>query len=239
MANLSGKTVLVLGGTSGMGLATARAAAERGAKVVAAGRSEEGLVRASNESGANIQFEIADATDTSAVSQLLERIDGVDHVFVTAGRTMNDPKLNGDPVSQAETFGSRFWSAVNVARAAGAHVRPGGSVTFTSGVAAWKPIAGEGFAAASCAAVEALTRQLALDMKPIRFNAVTPGFIDTPLLRNFVGEGKDETYAYFASVIPVGRIGAAEDVAHAVIFLMENEYVTGTALVIDGGFRLT
>lgn len=239
MSELSCKTVLVLGGTSGIGLATAQLAAARGATVVAAGRSADRVERARALVGGLIRFETLDATDRQSVAALLEELNGADHVFVTAGRTMNDPKLDGNPADQAETYGARFWSAVNVARSTAAHVRPGGSVTFTSGVAAHKAIAGEGVAAASCAAVEALARQLAIDMKPIRFNAIAPGLIDTPLLHNFVGERKDEAYAYFSSVIPVGRIGTVGDVAHAVLFLMENDYVTGTTLVIDGGFRLT
>lgn len=239
MSELGGKVIVIFGGTSGMGLATAKAAAARGASVIAAGRTRELIDRASSDVGGSVRFEQLDARDLSAVDALLDKVGGADHLFVTAGRTLNDPALTATEQEQSDTLDSRFWSAVNVAKASARHVRPGGSVTFTSGVAAWKPVAGEGFAAASCAAVESLARQLATDMRPLRFNAIAPGLIDTPLLRKFVGGNAEQAYRQFGAVIPAGRVGNPDEIAHAVLFLMENDYVTGTALVIDGGYQLT
>ena len=111
----------------------------------------------------------------------------------------------------------------------------GGSITFMSGTAGRRPLPGAAVASASCGAVDAFARALALDLAPIRVNTITPGYVDTPLFDDILGAARDQVLADAAARLPVGRIGQPEDIAHAVLFLMQNGYVTGINLVVDGG----
>jgi NAD(P)-dependent dehydrogenase (short-subunit alcohol dehydrogenase family) len=243
---LEGKHLVVVGGSSGIGLETARLALAEGASVTIAGRSEDRLRRAveslgnSREvgpAGGRVRPVVADVTDESSVRALFEGGPRVDHLFVPAGelRPGGGDVLGADLNGLRSILESRLVGVAHVVRQA----RPkmaGGSITLISGLYSTRPAPGGAFAAAAVAAVEGLTRALALDLAPTRVNAVAPGLIDTPLWDAF-GPQREAILARGAA-LPVGRIGRPEEVAEAVLFLMSNGFVTGAVLSIDGGGSL-
>jgi len=233
---LANACVVVIGGTSGIGLEVARSAAARGARVTAAGRSPERIRAAQASLGDAVEVRPLDMADEAAVEQFFASCSGIDHLVVTAtGGPLRFGKVVDTPMSEIRSaLDHRFWGTYNVVRYAAPLIAPTGSVTLFSGGAAVKARAGGGVLSASVAAVEALSRALALELSPIRVNVLRSGVVDTPLLRaaypNF-----DEFARTTAAQLPVKRIGAASDVAHAVLFLMENPYVSGSTLGVDGG----
>jgi NAD(P)-dependent dehydrogenase (short-subunit alcohol dehydrogenase family) len=239
---LNGKRVVIIGGSSGIGLETARLALAEGASVTIAGRSEDRLRRAAetiasthNTTAPNrLQSIVADVTDEASIRKLFEGEPRVDHLFLPAGelRPGGGDALASDLQGLRAILESRLLGVALVVR----HARPkmaGGSITLMSGLYSTRPARGGAFAAAAVAAVEGMTRALALDLAPTRVNAVAPGLIDTPLWDVF-GSQREAILARGAS-LPVGRIGRPEEVAEAVLFLMSNGFVTGTVLAIDGG----
>jgi NAD(P)-dependent dehydrogenase (short-subunit alcohol dehydrogenase family) len=133
---------------------------------------------------------------------------------------------------------TRFWGSLYAAKY-GAERMNGGSITFMSGTSAWKPTGGSAVGAASCGAIEAFARSLAIELAPIRVNTIAPGFIDTPLIDELAGAMKSAFIEREAARLPVKRIGTPEDIADAVLFLMKNGFVTGITLTVDGGRMLT
>ena len=236
--SLFNKMVVILGGSSGMGLATAKAAKADGARVVIAGRSRERLQAARAVLGDGVRTVALDVGDEMGTRALFSELGPVDHVFITAGAVLFDPKLAPDAASVRPALDTRFWGAFNAAKFAAANMSAGGSITFTSGTAAMRPIRGASVAGASCGAVEAFARSLAVDLAPIRVNTIQPGLIDTPFL-DTLGERRSAIIAEYSQRLPVGRVGRAEDVADAVLFLMTNGFVTGVTLTVDGGGVLT
>jgi NAD(P)-dependent dehydrogenase (short-subunit alcohol dehydrogenase family) len=238
-----GKHLVVVGGSSGIGQETARLALAEGASVTIAGRSEGRLRRAAEDLGAStagssaggrLRPVIADITDESSIRALFEGEPRVDHLFVPAGEL----RPGGACVLAAELdelrsiLEVRLMGVTHVVR----HARPkmeGGSITLMSGLYSTRPAPGGGMGAAAVAAVEGLTRALALDLAPIRVNAVAPGLIETPLWDAFGAQR--EAIIGSAARLPVGRAGRPVEVAEAVLFLMSNGFVTGTVLAIDGG----
>jgi len=177
---------------------------------------------------------VADVTDESSIRALFEGEPRVDHLFVPAGelRPGDGDVLGADLRGLRSVLETRLLGVVNVVR----QVRPkmaGGSITLMSGLYSTRPAPGGAFGAAAVAAVEGMTRALALDLAPARVNAVAPGLVDTPLWNAF-GAQREAILAQGAA-LPVGRIGRPEEVAEAVLFLMSNGFVTGTVLAIDGG----
>jgi NAD(P)-dependent dehydrogenase (short-subunit alcohol dehydrogenase family) len=237
---LDNKRVVIIGGSSGIGLETARLALAEGALVTIAGRSEDRLRRAADSvlsGGDRLRSVVADLSEESSIRSLFTREDHVDHVFVPAGelRPGGGDLLRSDLDGLRSILEVRLLGVTHVVRQA----RPkmgGGSITLMSGLYSTRPAPGGGMAAAAVAAVEGMTRALALDLAPIRVNAVAPGLIDTPLWDSF-GAQREAILACGAG-LPVGRIGRPEEVAAAVIFLMSNGFVTGAVLPIDGGGRL-
>ena len=235
-----GKRLVIIGGSSGIGLETARLALAEGAFVTIAGRSEERLRRASERiapAGERLREVVADLSNESSVRSLFAGERRVDHVFVPAGelRPGGGDLMTSDIDALRSILEVRVLGLTYVVRQA----RPmmeSGSITLMSGLYSTRPAPGIGMAAAAIAAVEGLTRALALDLAPIRVNAVAPGPIDTPLWDSF-GAQREAILARGAA-LPVGRIGRAEDVAAAVIFLMSNGFITGAVLPIDGGGSL-
>jgi len=236
--SLINTTVVILGGSSGMGLATAKAAQAEGARVVITGRSPERLQAARAVLGDGVRTVGLDVGDEMGTRALFSELGPVDHVFITAGAVLFDPKLAPDAASVRPALDTRFWGAFNAAKFAAANMSTGGSITFTSGTAAMRPIRGASVAGASCGAVEAFARSLAVDLAPIRVNTIQPGLIDTPFL-DTLGERRSAIIAEYSQRLPVGRVGRAEDVADAVLFLMTNVFVTGVTLTVDGGGVLT
>ena len=237
---LEGKRVVVIGGSSGIGLETARLALSLGAYVTIAGRSEDRLSRAAatlKNVPDRLRTVVADMADGQSIHFLFSGESQVDHVFVPAGefRPESGDLLTGDIAGMRSILEVRLLGVAHVVR----HTKPlikNGSIVLMSGLYATRPAAGWAIGAAAVAAVEGMTRALALDLAPIRVNAVAPGLINTPLWDIF-GPQREAILAS-ASKLPVGRAGRPEEIAEAVVFLMTNGFVTGAVLPVDGGGSL-
>ena len=237
------KHLVIIGGSSGIGLEAARMALTEGASVTIAGRSEGRLIRAAeglNTSraggpiGGRLKTVVVDAADEASIRALFDEAPRVDHLFLPAGelRPGGGDLLGGDLDGFRSILDVRLLGVARAVRQAGPRMT-GGSITLMSGLYSTHPARGGAMAAEAVAAVEGMTRALALDPAPIRVNAVAPGLIDTPLWDAF-GPQREAILASWAS-LPVGRIGRPEEVAEAVLFLMGNGFVNGTVLPIDGG----
>jgi len=238
---LSGKRVIVIGGGSGIGLAVARLAQEADVEsVLIAGRSPERLETAQKTLGGLARTAVMDVADEAAVAQFFSEASLVDHVAVTAGTFAFAPLLETPLAEMRASVEEHLWGAVYVARHAAPKMRRGGSITLTSGVLGSRPVPGSAIGTAWSGAVEGLARALAVEFAPLglRANAVAPGFIETPLVRGLLGDGFAEAAKGIGAAYPVGRIGTADEAAQAVLFLMQNGYVTGEVLHVDGGGRL-
>jgi len=233
--SLKDTTVVILGGSSGIGLATAKAAQAEGARVIITGRSTERLEKARIELGAVARTVALDVADEAGTRMFFHELNSLDHLFITAGTIVADKQLRPDSEVLRPALDTRFWGALYSAKYGAPKIRSGGSITFMSGTAALRPLAGAAVTSASCGAVEAFARALAVDLAPIRVNVIRPGFVDTPLLDDVLGAQKQEILAAAAKKLPVRRIGRSEEIADAVLFLMKNGYVTGVALTVDGG----
>lgn len=230
---LKGQKVVILGGTSGFGLATARAAAQAGAQVTIASRSQANVDKALSELPAGVAGATVDVTDETSLSRFFAGLNGLDHLVVSAGDTI--PAFDPDYKQARQAFEVRFWGLYLAAKAAFPYIRSGGSVTLTNGIVALRPWKGWSVTAAVAGAVESLTRGLALDFAPIRVNAVCAGVIKTPLWSGMSVEEREAMYADTAQKLPVGRVGEPEDVAETYLHLMQSGFTTGQILVIDGG----
>jgi len=235
---LKDKTVVILGGSSGIGLATAQAALAEGAKLIITGRSRERLEAARIKLQADVRTVALDVTDEPGTRALFGSFDKVDHVFVTAGMVTFDPKLAPASDALRPALDQRFWGALYAAKYAATKMGAGGSITFMSGTTAIRPLPGAAVATASCGAVEAFARSLALDLAPIRVNTIQPGLVDTPFL-DLLGDRRQAIIDEYSRRLPVGRPGRPEEIADAVLFLMRNQFVTGITLTVDGGGVLT
>ncbi len=233
--SLAGMTVVVLGGTSGIGLATAKGAQKDGAQVIVTGRSADKINTAKRELGNDARALSLDVADEAGTRELFASIPRVDHVFITAGAVTFGRGLNHETAELRPALDTRFWGALYASKYAAPKMDRGGSITFMSGTASRRPMPAASVAVASCGAVEAFARSLAIDLAPIRVNTIQPGLIDTPLIGELMGDRRDAMIAQEAKRLPVGRVGTADDVADAVLFLMRNGYVTGITLTIDGG----
>src|SRR5512146_639113 len=187
--SLAHSTVVILGGSSGIGLATAKAARAEGARVVVTGRSATRLESAQALVGADVRTVALDVADEAGTRALCQELDRVDHIFITAGMVMLDSGLAPDSASLRPALETRFWGAFAAAKYGAARMRGSGSITFMSGTTARRPLKGAAVATASCGAVEAFARALAVDLAPIRVNTIQPGYVDTPMLDELLGEG--------------------------------------------------
>lgn len=236
--SLEGASVVVMGASSGLGLATAVAAQAAGADVTIAARDPERLEHARVTVGGDTRAVSLDAADAEAVAGLFAGLERVDHVASFVGEQPHAPIADTGYDFYQRAIDARLWAARNVCAAAAPRMSDGGSFTFCSGVSAWRPRANRSIGAAATAAVESFSRAMAVELAPIRVNTICPGAFDTPVLDRAFGEHKLDALAPYLSQLPVGRLGRPEEVADAVLFLMGNGYVTGTVLHIDGGALL-
>ncbi|UYY58077.1 SDR family oxidoreductase [Sphingomonas sp. S2-65] len=228
---LENARVLVVGGSSGIGRATAEAFARSGASVTVASRGGETLT----EAAAAIQGRPAplDTGDNEAIERFFAEEAPFDHVVVSAAKTKGGP-VGKLPIADAQaSMESKFWGAYRIARAS--RIVDGGSLTFVSGFLSHRPSPTSVLQGAINAAIEALGRGLALERAPVRVNTVSPGLIDTPLYAGMSDPDRAAMFDRAAARLPVGRIGNPEDVAAAILLLATNPFATGTTLTVDGG----
>ena len=202
------------------------------------GRSQERLRSARSELGDEVRTVALDVEDEEGTRGLFAGMERVDHVFITAGNVLFDHRLDTEVAAARPAIDTRFWGAFHAAKFAATKIPAGGSITFMSGTAAARPIAGASVATASCGAIEAFARALAVDLAPIRVNTIQPGLIDTPFLDSLGGR-RAALVAEYSKRLPVKRAGRPEEIADAVLFLMKNRFVTGITLTVDGGGLLT
>ncbi|KNB70878.1 SDR family oxidoreductase [Brevibacillus reuszeri] len=237
--SLSEKVIVIIGGSSGIGFATAQAAYKKGANVVISGRSATRLQEAKKAIGEHLQTFVVHMTDESSIQNMFAQLKQVDHLFVTAANVVLGPILETECDELKSTMESRFWGSYYAAKYAAKKMKENGSITFMSGTSTWKPTVGGAVAAASGAAVEALCRSLAVELSPIRVNTISAGAVDTNLLNSIFGEKREEIVKHLRNTLPVRCIGEPEDIADAALYLMQNRYTTGTVLSVDGGSLLT
>jgi NAD(P)-dependent dehydrogenase (short-subunit alcohol dehydrogenase family) len=202
-------------------------------------RQPERLEQARAGIGGSARAFALDAADAGAVEALFAEVGEVDHVASFTGNQPVGAVGATDHDSFVTAMDARIWSARNACAAAAPRMRPGGSFTFCSGVSAVRARPERFAGAVATAGLESFVRAMAVELAPLRVNAVRPGAFDTPVLDRAFGEQKDEVMAAFVKRLPLGRLGRTEELADAVLFLMGNGYVTGTILGIDGGALLT
>jgi NAD(P)-dependent dehydrogenase (short-subunit alcohol dehydrogenase family) len=231
-AKLNHARVLVVGGSSGIGLATAAAAAEAGATVTIASRSQTKLESAVSTLGETARAVHLDTGD-AAVERFFADEAPWDHIVVSAAQTPSGPVRSLSLADAKIAMESKFWGAYRIARAA--KIREGGSLTFVSGFLSIRPSANSVLQGAINAAFEALARGLALELAPVRVNAVSPGLIATPLWSGMADDKRDAMFAGAAQRLPARRVGQPEDIANAVMFLVTTPFATGSTVRVDGG----
>lgn len=228
---LAGKKVVVIGGSSGIGLATAELARREGADVVIASRNAVKLEPIAER--LKVTAIPADVTSDQSVAELFKRTGVVDHVVLTAAQLRTGPFRTVAMEDVRATMEGKFWGAWRVAREAG--IRPGGSLTLVTGFLSVRPRPNSAIISAANGALESLARALALELAPVRVNAVSPGVIDTPIRAAMPEAARKEMLAKTAAALPVGRVGMAEDIAQQIASFMTNGFATGSIVYVDGG----
>jgi NAD(P)-dependent dehydrogenase (short-subunit alcohol dehydrogenase family) len=231
---LAGQTVVLIGGSAGIGLETARLARAEGADVILAGRNPERLKEVAGEVGA-VSTATFDANDSTALKSFFESLPGpIDHVLVTAGGPYYSLLADMDFDEARRALAEHPMLMLGVARYAGGKVRPGGSLLFMGGTGGRSP-GTPGIAAALTATLPALTAGLALEIAPVRLNLIAAGFVDTPLSASRLGQDLKARRDELRRTLPIGRVVGPEDVAALAIHLMTNTALTGATYDIDGG----
>jgi NAD(P)-dependent dehydrogenase (short-subunit alcohol dehydrogenase family) len=235
---LQGQRVVVVGGTSGMGLGAVNAALKAGAEIVVAGRRPKDSRPLASDSY-SVTHAIVDVHEEAAVRTLFEDIGELNHLLVTATPpAVAATFLTQDTGAAQQFMNGKFFGSWICARYAAPKIRPGGSITFLTGCASVRPRSGSAAVTATFAALEALSRALALELGPIRVNTIRPGLIESEMWNVLDAAARDELRRKTRETLPVHRIGATEDIGHAAVFLMTNPYVTGALLEVSGGETL-
>ncbi|HEY2510011.1 MAG TPA: SDR family oxidoreductase [Polyangiaceae bacterium] len=236
---LKSKRLIVLGGSAGIGFAVAKLAAREGMEVVVASHDGDRVARAVAELRAiapSASGRPIDLRAEPAIRAFFETVGRFDHLVYTAGEELLITPLAQLDLARARAFFElRYWGALAAMKAAQPYLAKDGSIVLTSGAAGRRPHPGFVIGASICSAMEAVTRTLAVELAPIRVNIVTPGFVDTGLWSNVPSAAKEQMFREAAAKLPVGRIGTADDIAEHYVSFMRGGYVTGQALVVDGG----
>jgi NAD(P)-dependent dehydrogenase (short-subunit alcohol dehydrogenase family) len=233
--DLLGQTVVVIGGSAGIGLETARHARREGAEVVLTARDPERLERAARDVGA-ASATAFDANDPAAMEGFFDGLHGpIDHVLITAGGPHYGSMLEMDADEVRHAAGDHMARALAVARHARDKMRPGGTLVLMGGTGGRRISRPLGIVSAVTAALPPFTAALALELAPIRVNLIAAGFVDTPLSASLLGEALDARREELRSTLPIGRVVGPEDVAALAVHLMVNTAVTGATYDIDGG----
>jgi len=236
---LAGQTVVLIGGSAGIGLETARRARAEGADVILAARNPDRLKQAAGEVGAQ-RTAAFDATDPAALRQFFADLPApIDHVMVTGGGPTYKPLLEMDAAQVRDALGDHVALDLEVARNAAPKMRPGGTLLFMGGTSGRHIGRGVGIFPAAAAALEAFVASLALEIAPVRANLIAAGFVDTPLSARLLGDQLDARRAELRATLPIGRVVGPADVAALAVHIMINTALTGATYDIDGGEQFT
>lgn len=232
--------VVVIGGSSGIGLAAAQRLAQLGAAVTIAGRSPDKLAAAAKALPSRVTSATLDCIDAAAVAHFFASAGPIDHVVVSlAGGAALGPFTAVTEPAFRSTFDGKFWPYVNVMQAAAPLLSAGGSLTLVTGASAIAATPGAASLAAVNGALEGMIKTLAVELAPLRVNAVSPGLTDTAAWQRIPDDIREQMYAKAAAETPAGRVGQADDVAQAIVAVVSNSFLTGLVLPCDGGKRLT
>ena len=235
---MSDKTAVVVGGTSGIGLATARQLSQRGATVHVTGRSQARL-DAVQEQHPELQVHSVDGSSRTAMGELFAAVDPIDWVVLAlSGGAGAGPLAGLDLDVLRGAFDAKFWPQLTCAQEALPHLTPDGSITFISAGSARSSIPGTAGLAAVNGALEAMVRPLAVELAPIRVNAVSPGIVDTPWWDGMPADVRADFFEKARAALPVRRVATADEVAESVVLMATNPNLTGTVIETDGGGRL-
>ena len=236
---MSGKKVIIMGGSSGIGLETAKVAAAKGAVVTITGRDQDKIQSALKELPGTANGVSVDVTSAIDIHEFFNREGAFDHLVLSlSGKGGGGPFGSLDVSTLRQAFDVKFFGYFTTLQAGLGMIRPGGSVVMITAGSARHPFPGTSGLAAINGALECMVPTLAVELKPLRVNAVSPGVINTPWWGDLPPETREKTFTQLASQTLVGRIGRTEDVAQAVMFLMRNTYMTGAVIACDGGMGL-
>ena len=235
---LLGQTVVVIGGSAGIGLETARRARAEGANVILTARNPERLQNAARELGA-LSTATFDAGDPASLERFLRELPApIDHVMVTAGRPRYGRILDMDFAEARRALDEHLMLALQVARGVAGKVRPAGTLLFMGGVGARRPGVGLGIASTVTAALPALAANLAIELAPVRVNVIAAGFVDTPLSASLLGDDLESRREQLRTTLPIRRVVGPADVAALAVHIMTNTALTGATYDVDGGQQL-
>jgi len=236
---LQGQRVIILGGTSGIGLATAQLVASEGASVVVASSQQSSVDRSLAQLPVGTEGYAIDLANEGAIKDFFGRIGAFDHLIFTAGEALLVGELSAIDLEQARQFYNlRFWGAFMAAKYGSSQIRPGGSIVLTSGAAGRRPSKGLVAVAPITSAVESLGRALAVELAPIRVNVICPGVIRTDLWNSLPEEAREGFFQSTGKALLVGHVGDASDVAQSYLYAIRQSYSTGQVIVVDGGATL-
>lgn len=242
MSALTGQRVVIIGGSSGIGFAVAQAARDEGAKVVIGSSNPDHVDAAVAKLGKDATGWAVDVRDEASVAEFFARIDAFDHLVYTAGdwgaARGGGPVAELDLTSANSTFTVRFWGALAAIKHAQGRISSNGSITITDGVIAHRPRKGAVLSTAMAGAIEHLTRALAVDLAPLRINAVCPGYVLTEVWNSIPAERREAQLKSMTARQPLPRAGDPGEVAEAYLYLMKAGFSTGQVLIVDGGMSL-
>jgi NAD(P)-dependent dehydrogenase (short-subunit alcohol dehydrogenase family) len=233
---LTGKKVIILGGSSGIGLATAKAAANEGATLIIVSSNQQRIDKALATLPAGSKGFAVDLTDEQQIKDLFTQLGNFDHLVYTAGESIKLITVADVAVADAQQyFNLRYWGAFTAVKYASPNINAGGSITLTGGIAALRPGSGWALGASICAAMEGFTRAMAIELAPVRVNLVSPGVVKTNLWASMSEEERENLYTGIGNSLPVKRVGEADDIAQTYLYLIGQQYSTGQITVVDGG----
>jgi NAD(P)-dependent dehydrogenase (short-subunit alcohol dehydrogenase family) len=233
---LSEKRIVVLGGSSGIGLSVAQQAVAQGATAIIASSNADRVKQAVATLDGKAKGHTLDLSKERDIQNFFQEIGEFDHLVFTAGDTLQLNMLGATDLTKARhAFELRYWAALAAVKYASPHIRKDGSIVLTTGIAGQRPHKGWAIAASVCGTIEALTRALAVELAPIRVNAVSPGVVRTNLWQSMSADEREHLFESVGKALPVGRVGEPYDIAQAYLFLMQEGFSTGQTVVVDGG----
>ena len=235
-SKLSGKKVVILGGSAGIGLATAKAAADEGATIVIVSSNQQRIDAALKQLPQDSKGINADLSSEQQIKDLFNSLGNLDHLVYTAGETLKLINIADVTLVDAQRFFNlRYWGAFTSVKYAAPYINKGGSITLTGGIVSSRPGAGWSLGASICAAMEGFTRAMAIELAPIRVNLVSPGVVKTDLWSNMSETDRESFYTGTANSLPAKRVGESEDIALSYLYFMQQPYSTGQSMIVDGG----